>query len=284
MALKIENGQIVGTIDNLEDKLEGKLPIDRLELLYLVNSCGRTSFFYTEYLNEDIDIEECEAQECYDLSKLDTCEITDISSIFRNSEFNGDISTWNVSNVTNMRYMFWAAINFNQKLNFDTSKVTNMNSMFYEAISFNQPLNFNTSNVTNMEAMFYEAEKFNSDIGNWDVSNVIDMSYIFANTKAFNQNISSWILDNIKSTYSMFDNAKAFLDKYNSSNPLPNYTDEIKKWFNLNRDKMNEISIKDQHGEDIDDFFSNITDIYSTNRNGLHENLLTECNKLFYKQ
>ena len=71
----------------------------------------------------------------------------------------------------------------------------------------------------------------------------------------------------------MFDNAKAFLDKYNSSNPLLNYTDEIKKWFNLNRDKMNEISIKDQHREDIDDFFSNINDIHFTNRIGLHTDI-----------
>ena len=265
--------------------------ITREELLFFVNSHGR-SFDYNKEIKKSF------PNHCYNLSKLDTSKITNMYSLFAYNNFNGDISNWdvsnvtnmrslfynskffnsnisnwNISNVTNMRYMFYAAINFNQLLNFNTSEVTNMSNMFYEAISFNQPLNFNTSNVTNMEAMFYEAEKFNSDIGNWDVSNVIDMSYIFANTKTFNQNISSWNLDNIKSTYSMFDNAKAFLDKYNSSNPLPNYTDEIKKWFNLNRDKMNEISIKDQHGEDIDDFFSNITDIYSTNRIGLHNNI-----------
>ena len=29
MALKITNEKIVGTIDKLEDKLEGKLPVDR---------------------------------------------------------------------------------------------------------------------------------------------------------------------------------------------------------------------------------------------------------------
>ena len=40
MALKIENEKIVGTIDNLQEKLNGELPINRLELLYLVNSWG----------------------------------------------------------------------------------------------------------------------------------------------------------------------------------------------------------------------------------------------------
>ena len=34
---------------------------------------------------------------------------------------------------------------------------------------------------------------------------------------------------------------------------------------------MDMIDLKDKHGEEVDNFFSNITDIYSTNRIGLHE-------------
>ena len=45
MALIIENRKIVGEIDNLEAKLEGKIPVDRLELLYLVNSWGKNKYF-----------------------------------------------------------------------------------------------------------------------------------------------------------------------------------------------------------------------------------------------
>ena len=40
-------------IQNLQEKLNGELPINRLELLYLVNSWGRTSSFY---INENIQI------------------------------------------------------------------------------------------------------------------------------------------------------------------------------------------------------------------------------------
>jgi surface protein len=50
------------------------------------------------------------------------------------SSFNGDISTWNVSNVTNMSSMFENATNFNQPLNsWIVSTVTNMPSMFQNA-------------------------------------------------------------------------------------------------------------------------------------------------------
>ena len=174
MALEIINRKIVGTIDNLENKLEGTLPVTREELLVLVNFWGRLGNFYAKASNNQIlMIDKCEAKECYDLSKLDTSEITDMSSIFRTSNFNGDISNWNVSNVTNMGYMFY--------------------------------------------------------------------------------------------------NAKSFKEKYNSGEPLPTNTDDIKEWLNDNRYRMNDLSIKDKYGKEIDDFFSNITDIYSTNRIGLHE-------------
>ena len=67
-----------------------------------------------------------------------------------------NISKWDVSNVTNMSYMFYKAKYFNQNLNnWDISKVTNLSNMFSYTNNFNKPLNnWNTSNVTNMEGMF----------------------------------------------------------------------------------------------------------------------------------
>ncbi len=61
MALKIIDKKIVGEIYFLEEKLEGKIPIDRLELLYLINSWGRSETFFTYNNDIKIKIKKCEA-------------------------------------------------------------------------------------------------------------------------------------------------------------------------------------------------------------------------------
>jgi len=87
-------------------------------------------------------------------------EITTLNGLFENSwrtneQFSG-IENWDVSNVTNMSGMFWAAKSFNKPIgNWDVSNVTDMEGMFERAESFNQPLdNFTEKQKSSAEYKF----------------------------------------------------------------------------------------------------------------------------------
>lgn len=165
---------------------------------------------------------------------LDTTGTTSFSSAFLNAtSFQGGLSTWDTSNVTNMGNMF-RGTTFNQSLNsWNVLKVTDFDSMFYGNTAFNQSLNswslstapavsismsgmfrgatafngditgWNTVRVTHMGAMFLNATSFNQPIGTWDVSNVADMGSMFQ-ASGFNQNINAWNVSKVTDFSSMF--------------------------------------------------------------------------------
>ena len=171
---------------------------------------------------------------CYSLTTIpsvtlwDVSQIEDMSYLFSSTGFNQDISSWNVSNVTNMEGMFNGASSFNQPIgSWNVARVTNMYRMFNGASSFNQPIgNWNTANVVNMSGMFGHAIHFNQPIGNWNTANVIDMSEMFNGASAFNQPIGSWNTSNVVYLDTMFMGASAFnqpLGNWNTGNNTGTY-------------------------------------------------------------
>lgn len=107
----------------------------------------------------------------------DLSSVQDMSSAFAGCRaLTGDFSNWEVSNVTNMRSMF-ANSNFNGDISqWDVSSVTNMRAMFNFDTLFNQDVSqWNVSNATDLSFMFQIATAFDQDLGDWDVSNATDL-------------------------------------------------------------------------------------------------------------
>ncbi len=141
-----------------------------------------------------------------DISQWDVSNVTTMRSMFYQSKFNGDISGWDVSNVTTMRTMFYQS-KFNGDISaWDVSNVTFMHYMFSYA-PFNEDISkWDVSNVTDMEAMFTETP-FTGDISEWDVSSVGNMKYMFWGS-SFNGDISKWKVSNVTNMYAMFYQSK----------------------------------------------------------------------------
>ena len=131
-----------------------------------------------------------------DLNDIDISKVNDLSYLFCNSkygtgndlpkyntnQFNGDISEWDVSHVTNMECMFFGSYFNGDISNWDVSNVTNMTNMF----------------------SFSEFTGKNGDISEWDVSNVKYMFGIFGNSK-FDGNINKWDVKKTARSKDMFD-------------------------------------------------------------------------------
>ena len=204
-----------------------------------------------------------------DVSKVVTTLITDMSNLFSNVpikdvgpyrpaelQFNPNISSWDVSNVTNMQKMFGTDSSayvrnlFNQDISsWDVSNVVDMSYMFNNC-HFNQPINsWNVSNVRDMSYMFHSARYFDQPLESWDVSNVTNMSYMFGSESPysvhdglnFNQDISSWDVGNVTDMSGMFRGAFSFeqnLNSWNTSNVTnmngmfsdTNFESDIEEW------------------------------------------------------
>jgi surface protein len=153
-----------------------------------------------------------------DLSSWDVSSVTNFSSAFEGAtNFNngGAPLPWDVGNATNMSNMFQQAIAFNQDISdWDVSNVTTMSYMFYKTDAFNnggQPLDWGnkTSSVIAMDYMFAKGQ-FNQEINDWDVSSVTNMQNMFETSPNFNQSLSSWDTSSVVNMRGMFYNTGAF--------------------------------------------------------------------------
>lgn len=114
-------------------------------------------------------------REC-DLNDIDVSNMSCLGyrhvGLFEHYDFDGDITGWDVSNVTNMESMF------------RRSKFTGKNGIFRIESGYD---------IESMESMF-ENSVFNGDISNWHTVNVENMDNMFKNS-IFEGDISGWIVN-----------------------------------------------------------------------------------------
>ena len=147
-----------------------------------------------------------------DLSGLDVSNVTNMSYMFNgtNNLTHLDLSGWDTSNVTDMSYMFYnmSGLTTLDVSHFDTSNVVNMREMF-RGTSRLTALNISSwdvSKVKNMNSMFKNTGlSMMLDLSRWNVSNVENMSYMFNGANHLTHlNLSGWDTSNVTTMCAMF--------------------------------------------------------------------------------
>ncbi|MFI3283777.1 MAG: BspA family leucine-rich repeat surface protein [Erysipelotrichaceae bacterium] len=151
--------------------------------------------------------------ETIDLSTLDVSNVTDMSNMFENcfAEHIKGLSSWDVSNVKDMSFMFYESDSksISDISNWDVSNVEDMSCMFAQCngeAGIGDLSKWNVMNVKDMSSMFAECEpNYIGDLSAWNVSNVTDMDHMFNESQITNVgDLSKWNVENVKSMRYMF--------------------------------------------------------------------------------
>lgn len=155
--------------------------------------------------------------ELQNISEWDVSRVTNMKFLFRDcGNFNESLNDWIVDNVTTMKGMFLNCKKFNNPLDkWNVSKVVDMSLMFQKCYKFNKPLNTWILNTThnekiNLSYMFSECFRFNQPLNEWNVVKVYDMSGMFFKCISFNQPLNDWVVDNVENMQEMFYNCSKF--------------------------------------------------------------------------
>ena len=182
----------------------------------------------------------------YDLTFIDTCKISDMSSIFvdidkytKDWDIELNISTWNTSNVTDISNLFSNVRKISKidLTHWDVSNVKYMSSVF-SVTNLKQVgdlSKWDLHNCKDIGAMFYMCSELESigDISNWNVSKVIDTDFFLSGCHKIKSigDISKWNVIRVNDFTEMFSNChelKLDLRKFIKNVP-EKYVDDIAK-------------------------------------------------------
>ncbi|WP_422105426.1 BspA family leucine-rich repeat surface protein [Winogradskyella sp.] len=107
-----------------------------------------------------------------DITNWDVSHVQDMSSLFRDSNFNQNIVSWNVGNVTNMFSMFLGANSFDQDVSgWDVSQVQNMRDMFRNATNFDR--NLGAWDISSLQSPTMQGMLFNTALSTENYDNTL---------------------------------------------------------------------------------------------------------------
>ena len=106
-------------------------------------------------------------------------------------DFNG------INNTTNMFTNCTSITTINNISSWNLSGITNLGNMFNGCINFNDDITtWDVSNVTSLSNMLYSTSSFNQNLGSWDVSNVSNfsdfMAYCGISTLNYDNTLIGW--------------------------------------------------------------------------------------------
>ena len=173
-----------------------------------------------------------------DLTGWDVSKVRDFQEMFKESDFNQDISGWTITTdasttiddlipdwstskhpdilIDGDAFSYWSS--YSSMVRDRAGDVAaahdgtgvSLYSMFEDNSSFNQPIgSWDVSEVYNMADTFGGASAFNADISSWNVGKVKNMYGLFAGT-SYSQDITGWDVSNVRQMSWMLEYLTSF--------------------------------------------------------------------------
>lgn len=200
-----------------------------------------------------------------------------------------DLSSFDTSKVTNMRYMF-SGMDKLTSLNlssFDTSQVTDMSIMFsrMSSLASLDLSNFNTSQVTNMTNMFSDVSNLTSlNLSSFDTSKVIYMLNMFSSmSRLTSLNLSSF--DTSKVTYmsGMFYHVSSLTSLDLSNFDTSSATNMASMFSNMsNLTTLNLSSFNTSNVTDMNNMFADMNSLTSLDISNFDTSNVSNMSAMFY--
>lgn len=139
-------------------------------------------------------------------------ELVFITSKEQENLFRDNVSNWEFGDITNTQKVtttygwFRNCSNFTGDVSkFDMRNVTDMQRMFFQAYQFDSDISgWIVSKVTKFDLAFHSCAKFNSDISSWNTVKAESLSATFFGCSIFDQDLSLWCVINIPSDQNTF--------------------------------------------------------------------------------